>query len=725
MSSLSYSHEEREMDERNAQQITEHFQKSEVQERIRQSFQKIRQDANVTISVVKALTGLTENKLRYLEKLELFKPARTNMSKGHRLYSFQELDKLILIAELLNADFSPGDIPGNIDTLWYSITAQASEPQHLQNEKEHRDDGQSAAIISVNQRRDDGRAGLFWQYFVSSVLHTSLLLISKDLLRTTIGLILPLSTSTLPGSVKQMDALPDLGTALIAWLGKSHSSQTLLTERIEFEYATDFRLLPLTVMTEDQLEEAPSDQTLIFLQRRARRLTLNAEVVTVIRRLLSPIYEDIQQTCACFENGMRDAYISSADLEQDNDLLLYGLLEMITRLGGRTAEGKPRWRFCCMLMPQDAMSPLHQKSLIIRVQSKYSPHKVGETIVTPNDASSSLSIRALQSGHIVYHPRLPQSNTTIPFARKDEGAVRSAIALPIGGENGLGIAVLYVASDELAAFSQNDQRLLRIICLMIEELLKTYQLRQQATKKLTKIIDKPELVDLLFQYFPSENNFASRVDAILTRIQEENYRSTMSDGRDTLLQGKALECISFIGIDIDKHSSLTNKYGELVTRNLSYEVGLHIQELLRVAFKEYPQCQMYYMFADRFYILLENITRDQACMMADKLRESLAGSHKVDALRISTDDLQRSESMLELSNITVRVGVTSYPFDKLKEILNQYTDDDAVSEVRTIIHAALEKALEIGRDKGGNITIAWNNEKRVFETYVPPLHNYV
>lgn len=709
------------MNEHNKQQIIEHLQNPDVQEHIQQSFQQMRKDANVTMSVATALSGYSENQLRYWEEVKLLKPSRPGSSqtgsKGHRLYSFQELDKLAIIRELLNKGFSPADIPPDIDQLWHTITA-ANEQLQTSSEQQNCKDlpalEDKIATLSVNQRIEDARNDLFWRYFVSQTLHMSLLLISKDVPRTTLGLVLPLNPTVPSGITAHIEDLAGLGTSLVAVLGKSRSSQTFLTEeRLTFEYPTDFRLLPLTVMTEDQLEEAPRENTLIYLQRRSKRLTLSAPIVETIRRLLKPIYEDRQRLYTCFGPGMRDVLISSTDLQNDSDILLNGLVEMVIRAGGETAPGQPRWRFCCILMPKDSILPLHQRSLVVRVQSKLAPHTLGETTTTPDAATSSLSIRALQSGHIVYLPKISRTDNTTPFGKKDEGPVRSAIAIPIGGENGLALAVLYVASDEASAFSEGDQRILRILCAMVEEQFKMYVVRQQAIQKLADIINEPALVDAFFKTFRSENDFLHDIEQLLEIIQNEKQESLIEQnagmGSDTYIPSN--RHVSFISVDIDKQSSLANIYGDLATRNLAHKVGLHIQELLRVGFKEYSQCKLYHIFADRFYILLEGFTPDQAHTTAKRLKQSLTASYKFDALRTSTDYPLRPESLLEL-NITVRLGVTSYEFEKLREILKHYPLRDAIPETLSIIKSTLNKALDIGRDAGGNNIVVWDHEKR-------------
>lgn len=710
------------MDENNRQRIVECLQKQAVQERIQQSLQRIRRDANVTIRVATALSGFSENQLRYWEERGLLDPIRPGGSKGHRLYSFQELDKLVLISELSKEQFTPADIPADIDKIWHSVIS-ASERLSISPEQQN---GQSLLPLqdatiaqSVNQRIESARDSLFWHYFVSQTLHMSLLLLGQGLPPTIMGLVLPLNTTVTPGSIERVEDLSRLGLSLVTRLGKSRSSQTILTERPHFDYSTDFRLLPLTVMTEDQLEEAPADNTMIFLQRRTHPLTLSASVVTIIRRLLKPIYEDVQRSYASFGPRMHDALISSTDLQQTGDILLNGLVEMVVRSGGQTAQGQPRWHFSCILIPKASPLPLHQKSLVVRIQSKYARHKPGETTVTPDAATSSLSLRAFQSGHVIYFPKISRADTSIPFGKAEEEPLRSAIALPIGGENGLPIAVLYVASEEPGAFSENDQRILRILCIMMEELIRTYDLRQQTFQKLAQIMDVPACADWLFKDFLSENDFTRDVEQLLYTVQTGMPEDgTVSNGSSRANQKEAFkQWLSFISIGIDKHSGLANKYGDLVARNLAHRLGLHIQDLLRVTLKEYMQCKLYYISTERFYILLKDIPLEQTCVTAERLRQALAGSYQVDALKLSTDDPSRTENLLELPDTTVRLGAISYSSEKLKEIFNQHPPDDATIEVRSIINAALGKALDIGRAAGGNIVVAWNHEKRIFEPY--------
>src|ERR1700736_1404209 len=101
------------MDERNVQR---YLLGEDVQERIRQSIQRSRVEATVTIGRAASLFGFSESKLRDLETSGHLSPLRSKDSKGQRQYSLNELVKLAVIRELLNARYTTSEIPQEIDT---------------------------------------------------------------------------------------------------------------------------------------------------------------------------------------------------------------------------------------------------------------------------------------------------------------------------------------------------------------------------------------------------------------------------------------------------------------------------------------------------------------------------------------------------------------------------------------------------------------------------------
>jgi GGDEF domain-containing protein len=247
---------------------------------------------------------------------------------------------------------------------------------------------------------------------------------------------------------------------------------------------------------------------------------------------------------------------------------------------------------------------------------------------------------------------------------------------------------------------------------IIAELLTTYRVRYQTTQHLSEMIKNPELVDTLFDGIASENDFNRDVEELLSMLQDADFDPQKSE----LFASRV---VSFIAIDIDKLNSLTNKYGDRTARNLTREVGLRIQEQIRTFFKEYPECQLYHIHADRFFILLRNTTLEQTREHAERLRIGTIGTYKLDALRISPDQHVRPESMIELNDITIRLGITSYPYLKLSEILREHSPEFAIPEVRSIITSALDVALAKGQVEGGNVVISWDYELRNFMRWSP------
>jgi GGDEF domain-containing protein len=447
-------------------------------------------------------------------------------------------------------------------------------------------------------------------------------------------------------------------------------------------------------------EDTARDNTLIILERRAR-LTISAEIAETVRRLLAPLYEEIGDWHPYFLPGPRDLSYPATDFESSTnpaDRILNSLANLVVRLGGQTAENADRWRFCCILLPTNPLLPLQRRSLVVRAQSTGAPHKIGVTMLSPNEPIISLTLRAFQSGHVIYRAEVPEDDPTIAL-RELEEPISSAIAIPVGGEGGQSVAVIYIASDESGAFPEEDQRVLRMIGRMVEELLMTYRARQQVTEKLGKLITNPRTVDPLFGDFLSENEFISEVEYLLTNLLQDE--------------------VSFIAIDIDNQSGLANMYGDLVTRNLSRAVGLRIQGVLRALSIRLTGHRLYHIYAGRFYLLLDGTPLEQARDRAEQLRNALEGTYKIDAKRSSIEQATLPGSMLELLGITVRLGVTSYTQMKLEEVLQRYPSDTAVAKVRALITRSLDQVLILGQQEGGNVIISWDRDKWDYRRWSP------
>ncbi len=304
-----------------------------------------------------------------------------------------------------------------------------------------------------------------------------------------------------------------------------------------------------------------------------------------------------------------------------------------------------------------------------------------------------LTFRAYQTGHVIYRPRVKPPDLAY---RELAESTRSAIALPVAGEDGLTVASLYIASDEEEAFSKTDQRALRLITRMIEDLLATYQARRQVTGRLADVVTNPGLVDTAFRDFLSENDFINDLEDLLTGVHAQE-----------LTEQQAEEVVSFIAIDIDNQSSLATRLGDHVARNLSKEVGTRILGQLRILSPELGR--LYHVSADRYYLFLKGVTLDAARNRAETLRLTLIGEYRINARHMGRPLLR--ERLLELPNVTVRLGVSAYKYSKLKEVLGRYPDETAVAEERAVIMQNLDEQLEIGQREGGNVIISWDSDR--------------
>ncbi|WP_165423646.1 MerR family transcriptional regulator [Ktedonosporobacter rubrisoli] len=691
------------MDEYNLQRIQQYLRSKEVQERIQRNIQRSRIEATVTIGRAAQLFGFSESKLRELESLGLLNPLRKE-NKGQRQYTLNELDKLAIIRELLDAKYTAAEIPPDIEELWSNVHERdvSSPLSGFALPSSPAPSSEPPEILPINVRIEEARSLLFWRFFASHSLRLALLLISEYLPNNLpLGLILSLAHPTPALTLSSIQQLPQLGTSLLGWLSKSRSSHTLLTFSPFFQYSSDYTLLPLVPLHEETPLEPASDNTFLILERLDRRshaLSLPSLVVSLLRRLLAPLYTQAALLVHSFGPTMNDLLLPATDLTNSanyHDLLLTGLADLLIELGGSTERDTPRWRFCLLLLPDTSLHPLplQQQVLIARAQSQRSPYIQGQSFFSPQKLQTSLSIRAFQSGRIIYKPEVVANDRTFVY-REIEGEIRSNIAVPIGSETGHPLAVLYVASDEPQAFSLEDQRLLRLFARLIENVLRTSQAHLQMGSELRSLMRTPSVVDSFFGEFLSENEFLHDLEALLARLASAHDPCQAPEDASEPIP----EVISFIGLDLDEQESLASQYGDQIMRNLTRTLGHRIQELLAPLITKSFNCQLYYMHANRFYLILRDFSLEDAREKAERLRVSLDGS-----IAIKQTDL--ADNILILPHITVHLAVTSYTQAKLRAFLTEYA---SLTEISTMLSQTLDVVLKLGTDEGGNTVVAWN-----------------
>lgn len=710
------------MDERNLQRIAKHLKDEAAQRRVHHNIQRGRNEVTVSIGGASRLFGFSESQLRDWEKMGLIKPIRpkegteSKQITGQRRYSFVELDKLAIIRELLDeAHLTPGAIPSNIDEIWFALASPLHATSRIfEDEAAY----QTSSAISQPQADDhinkrimiDYRDLLNWRFYATRVLWLSLQLVYEDVPGFYAGLVLPAHDYNPDDASRDPANLQAVGEALIGWLGQTRSFFTFLTSSPVFEYPSDYIVQPLCPPElRMRLPHSPAHRTLIVVQRdEAKHIRRSEKAVRTVLRLLEPLYEEQQNWHHYMGEGMQDQIAPGMDFTPKlTDAILTGLANMTIRLGGKTFDGQNRWQDCCIFLPNNMLLPLQQRSLIVRAKSKNARHIVGVTSAAPERHVTSLSLRAYQSSHIIYRPELAREDI-LALHREIEGPIQSNIAVPIGGETGYPLGVLYVTSYDRDAFDEEDQRILRVIAKIIEELLQLYNIRQHISETVADLLEDPGVIDPLFKDFASENDFIRDLAEVLTTIKDHVERRQELT-TPTELDGSVKE-ISFIAIDIDSNVQelIANSYGDRTLYHLNKAIGLRIHDLLPALFSNHLNCTLYHIYGGIYCLFLHGFTLERTKSNAERLRKALEGS-----IAVKQSDLPGGT--LTLPDISVHLGVTWYPYHKLAEFLDP-RHMRSVTDVRSTLYHSLDFALKLGTDTGGNIIYAWDP---ITQTYTP------
>ena len=674
------------MEERNIHNIRKHFEDVDVQRRIQDDILRAREDVTVTIGRAAQLFDFSESQLRDWEKRGLLRTKRSKGSEGQRLYALSELDKLAILKELVGRNnYSLGNIPPEVDKIWHSVyssevhnhIADTDEVIAEQDAREHR---------SIDIRVGAANKEEHWRYYISQTLRLALNLVCEDIPDTIAGIVLPLRRVENATTEMNSQALATLGPCLIGWRDLNNSFHTFYDEAPHFDFPTDFRVRGLRASI---VEDEPIDPTFVVLQRNTKDLTLPLEVVEAVRHLLGPIYAYKNTWLLYFSYGMRNSIYPTTALGSINvpDSVLAFLADRIIDLGGQNTDGTNRWKFCCVLLPRSTDLPLQMRTLIVQAQSKESPHVVDKTFVSPDMAILGLSLRAFQSIHMLFRSPISVEDTAILY-RERESPINSVIAMPIGGEDDAPIGVLYVTSGEPNAFDEPYQRVLRFMGRIVEDVLKSTHIRKQSEHLLRDIAARPRVINNMLESYHSENTFISDIEELLHSIEEAH---------DSDIKGNT----SFISVDIDDLSNITNKFGDQISINLSKVFGDRIKN--QAGMLDKTKYQMYHAYADRFYLMLNDTSLDRAREAAETLRLGLGGGYLVSVLPTS---VEQPRSRVELK-VTVRLGVSSYKHKKLYEVLQRYSPKTRVADVRSTILYFLDTALNAGKQQGGNCIISW------------------
>ncbi|GAC1646743.1 MAG: hypothetical protein NVS4B12_14010 [Ktedonobacteraceae bacterium] len=529
-----------------------------------------------------------------------------------------------------------------------------------------------------------------WHYFVSQAMQVSLALIRETFPGSEIGLILPLRRKKSFPSLQLPEDVSKVGRALVGWSKENRSLHVFLVSPPEFTFADDYHIEWLS----KEHEPLSKDDPLLVTPRQTGSLALTHDVLETVRFLLNFVYVHQRDWLPSFQQSVSDLFAPMNRFHNgavSPDTFLNDLADIIVQLGGSTTNGRLHWRFCCMLLPREPRFPLQQQNLFVYAQSKDAPHRIGSTVVSIDNESLCLSLRAYLSAHVHYIDDVAPKDTTIDFQALEE-PIHSAIAIPIGGELGVASGVLYIASGETKAFSPANRRMLRIMSKMVENVLISYHTQHILTEYLIDVVRHPDVVDLLFEHFHSENDLRHSMRSLLENILEAEQQG--------------LEEVSFIAIGMDNLNHLALMYGNHAMRNLHREMGQRVHSSARAWFTQY---ELYHIYADKFYLLLKGLPFDRAHEHARHLQKTLGGSYRIDAQHISPSQSVLPGQKVPLENLTVRLTVTSYSTEKLLEILQQHEKD--TNTVSLKMRSTLEAGLKMGEEAGGNIVYVWSREQ--------------
>jgi DNA-binding transcriptional MerR regulator/GGDEF domain-containing protein len=698
-------------EQRKSPPIKEYLRQPGTQEKIQRKIIEARSEATITITRAARLFEFSDTQLRDWDKLGFVRPPRSDgdkqEDKKHRQYSHTELDVLAAIRILRDGGYSITEIRQNIEVIRdiadqlghevFTLPGPAERaPKAVETTQEQRE------VPPIDQLFDNVDNELFWRFYAINALRLSLALLAEYNPNTIIGLILPLG-SNIPASVTPA-TIADLGGCLIGWLRPGYSFYLLYTPRPSFEVHTDFRMHPLQAM---------QDNTWTVVQRKLGQLNISLEVRTTIQHLLAPLYEHKQEWLPFFKAGQHSFSFPTADFVPEaaenptNRIHLTSLANVAVSMGRDKG-----WRFACVLTPSNPQLSVSEHQLIVQAVSENAPEaykeKLEKTIIRPTDAVISVSMRAYQGGRICYRHRAVAQDESI-FNYGLEQPLGSCIAVPIGGEEAKPLGVIYLASSQQNTFDEGDQRLLRMIARMAQELLLTFQVRNKIGDQLKLIMENPALADQAFEQLASETDFIIDTEKLLadvfTRKDLEGPLTEILALDDVGKRRKEMakycetnDVLTFYCFDINDQTRLTQKYGETMAHNLSREVGRRAKNILKTLFTS-SDSKLYHAYGDRFYIRLGGIPLDEARAKVWALKKELDGVYKIDALRFSTDQPTPLEMRVQ-DEITVRIGISCYPaikaYELMQRLVNKLDPPDLQAAVASGIRKEFDDLLKLG-----------------------------
>lgn len=677
--------------------IHEHLQDATTRQQLKVHFAAVREQLTTSIGEAAKLANVSAEKARYAESIGILAPARSDESKGaaaHRRYNLGELNRLVVMSNLIDNGFSMNDIATYLEQELASVDALV----------------ESLQVSDPMTRLQEAETAYRQRMLYPRLLHFAQCLLLGDVVDCSMAIVLPVEqegqderVAKLPRpQIHRVEDLPQVGPSLVGWQLRGHPYCVLYMSAPRMDDATRYELYPIDDLCapDVNVNDFPTGAYLLVERDFARRYSLTRAPVSrpradadtmgsdkdktppnpravayrLLRRLRLPADEThhiFGHSSATDGDGM--IYNSPKSAEDiTGDRLLTDLANMIVELGTAPEAGvsnqRAEWIFSAILLPDDLSRPISKQSLVVTVQSKKSPHIPGVTRLSPG-SNAGLSTAAALSGHMLLRQVMDSTDAAIADAGV-EGDPGPAVALPILSLYGRMLAVLYVRAahgKEVTVertFTPDDQLLLRVLAYIIGGIVFTYQGSELPGDVLSRMIAQPRSVDRFFQEFLSANSFW------------QDLGKTLRNRSDQMKTG-ALDPLTLIAIDIDGFTDVINTHGLNVARHLMRAVGKRLEQKIKFtsipALTPRPRANLYYIYGDRFYLLLDGSGWDVARNYARTVRELLAGDYAIEVTRMNAVRAV-AVGTTGIDEVRVRIVVVTYEGGQLSRLITHAND---------------------------------------------------
>lgn len=737
-----------------ANRIQDHLRDTATRKRLYDRFTSARNQLTTSIGEAAKLAAISPEKARYAEVIGILSPSRSHENKegAHRRYSLGELNRLIVMGDLLERGFSMNEIANfltrdrtTVDDIVESI--QASD---------------------LATRLREAETAYVQRMLIPRLLYFVQCLLLGDVVDCSIAIVLPVAADSAeamqPVDVNGVDDLPHVGPSLVGWHSRSHPYCVLFMHEPRMDDATRYELRSVDEMCREAgvpgVDDQPTGAYLLIEREFAHLLhvptanrsrteseTVGAEAASkhpnarsaayrLLRLLQQPADDEGRTFGHRFSSGGDGMVYSAPEFMSDmrGDKLLTAITELVVQLGNAVktdaSSQRGRWIFSAILLPDNPLLPPGQQNLVVAAQSEKSPHILGVTQLVQGK-NEGLSTMAALSGHVLLRRTVESTNAAVADSGVT-GEPGPALALPVLGAYGSVLAVLYIrakyadGTSTHKTFTFDDELILRVIGHIIGGVVAGARGNYLERNVLAGMIEEPRNVERFFREFKSANGFWVELEDAL-----QGHPATPSPARRVsrpLPGSLPSNPITLLAVDIDGHSNLVNIYGSITARHLVRAVGRRIagQPLLTgsplMSASDRPANNLYHMYGDRFYLLLENSSESGAFSFARNLRSLLAGGYM---LELSSDSDGRSvpTTKFTLDEVSVRIMVIHYDTETLQRMLSSVRTDhrarpsqahEPTQYVISLITSALDAGLSQGKQHGAGTIMYLDVESGVF-----------